>query len=492
MSSPLARMRAEWFGNVKNDVLAGLVVSFALIPEVIGFSIAAGVDPKVGLYASFCIAVTIAITGGRPGMISAAAGSVALLTPGLVHAHGAQYVIAASLLAGIIQIAAGCLRMGVLVRFVSRSVMTGFVNALAILIFSAQVPQLLGGGIEGYLMTALGLAIIYLLPRLTKAVPSSLICIVVLTAIALSTGMDLKTIGDMGQMPSELPYFVLPDVPFTFETLKIIAPYAVPMAMVGLLESMLTQNVVDEMTETRGQKNRECWGLGIANIVAGCFGGMAGCAMIGQTVVNVKSGGRGRLSCLMAGVFLLLLVVVFQDYARRIPMVALVAVMIMVSISTFDWGSFKALRTHPRVSSVVMLATVLVTVLTDDLSQGVIVGVLLSGVFFAFKVARLFKITSAFDPATSRRTYRVSGQIFFASADAFAEAIDTDEVLKSVVIDVSRAHFWDISAIGALDRIAEKLKRRGVEFRLEGLNEASAMMIDRVGTHAKAAGPPIV
>lgn len=485
MSSKLSRLKAEWFGNPRADILAGLVVSFALIPEVIGFSIAAGVDPKVGLYASFCIAVVISITGGRPGMISAAAGSVALLTPGLVRDHGPQFVIAATLLAGAIQIACGLLRMGVLVRFVSRSVMTGFVNALAILIFSAQVPQLLGGGIQGYLMTALGLAIIYLFPRLTKAVPSPLVCIVVLTAISLTTGMDLKTIGDMGQMPQELPFFVLPDVPFTFETLRIIAPYAIPMAMVGLLESMLTQNVVDEMTDTRGNKNRECTGLGISNMVAGCFGGMAGCAMIGQTVVNVQSGGRGRLSCLMAGVFLLLLVVVLQDWARQIPMVALVAVMIMVSISTFSWSSLRDLRHHPRMSSLVMLATVAVVVATDDLSQGVLVGVLLSGVFFAFKVARLVSVTSTLDEEARARAYTVSGQIFFASAEVFAEAIDTDEDLAILTIDVSAAHFWDISAIGALDRIAEKLKRRGIEFKLTGLNAASATMIDRLGTHAK-------
>jgi SulP family sulfate permease len=279
----------------------------------------------------------------------------------------------------------------------------------------------------------------------------------------------------------------LPTVPFTFETLKIIAPYAVPMAMVGLLESMLTQNVVDEMTETRGDKNRECAGLGIANMIAGCFGGMAGCAMIGQTVVNVKSGGRSRLSCLMAGVFLLLLVVVLQDYAKRIPMVALVAVMIMVSISTFSWSSLRGLRQNPKMSSLVMLATVAVTVLTDDLSQGVLIGVLLSGVFFAFKVARLVRVTSELEEASRTRRYRVSGQIFFASADVFAEAIDLDEDVATIEIDVSHAHFWDISAIGTLDRIAEKLKRREVGFRLIGLNEASATMIDRLGTHAKAA-----
>jgi SulP family sulfate permease len=481
----LARLRAEWLPNVRADILAGIVVALALIPEAIAFSIIAGVDPKVGLYASFCIAVVIAFAGGRPAMISAATGAMALVMVTLVKDHGLQYLLAATLLTGVLQIGAGLLKLGVLIRFVSRSVMTGFVNALAILIFLAQLPELIGVTPMTYVMVAVGLAIIYLLPRLTKAVPSPLVAIVLLTAVAIFFGLDVRTVGDMGELPSDLPAFLLPEVPPTLETLWIILPYSATLAVVGLLESLMTASIVDELTDTGSDKNRECAGQGIANIVAGFFGGMAGCAMIGQSVINVKSGGRGRLSTLVAGAFLLFLIMVLGDLVRQIPMPALVAVMIMVSIGTFSWKSVADLRVHPKSSSIVMLATVAVTVATHDLAQGVLVGVLLSGIFFARKVANLFRIRSELSADGRARTYAVTGQVFFASADAFAEAFDFREAIERVVIDVSAAHVWDLTAVAALDRVVLKFRREGTEVEVLGLNEASATLVDRLATHDK-------
>ena len=481
----LASLRAEWFPNLRADILAGTVVALALIPEAIAFSIIAGVDPKVGLYASFCIAVVIAFAGGRPAMISAATGAMALVMVTLVRDHGLQYLLAATLLCGVLQILFGLLRLGVLMRFVSRSVMTGFVNALAILIFLAQMPELIGVSWITYPMVAAGLAIIYLLPRLTKAVPSPLVAIVVLTAASLLLGLDVRTVGDMGELPSDLPVFLLPDVPLTFETLRIILPVSATLAVVGLLESLMTAQIVDELTDTPSDKNRESVGQGVANIVSGFFGGMAGCAMIGQSVINVKSGGRGRLSTLWAGLFLLFLIVALADLVRQIPMPALVAVMIMVSIGTFSWRSLRDLRLHPKSSSVVMLATVAVTVATHDLAQGVLVGVLLSGIFFARKVARLFSIASSLSEDGRTRTYTVTGQIFFASADAFAEAFDLREAVERVVIDVSRSHIWDLTAVAAIDKVVLKFRREGTEVEILGMNEASAWLVDRLARHDK-------
>ncbi|MFC0384936.1 SulP family inorganic anion transporter [Muricoccus vinaceus] len=475
------RALSEWSPNITRDLLAGTVVALALIPEAIAFSIIAGVDPKVGLYASFCIAVVTAIAGGRPAMISAATGATALVMVTLVRDHGLDYLLAATLLTGVLQIAAGYLRLGDLMRFVSGSVITGFVNALAILIFLAQLPEFVGAGPVFYAMVAGGLAVIYLLPRLTRAVPAPLVTIVLGTALAVWLGLDLRNVGNMGELPSELPHFLLPQVPLTFETLRIILPYSVTIAMVGLLESMMTAAIVDEMTDTASNKNRECRGQGLANIASGLFGGMAGCAMIGQSVINVTSGGRGRLSSLWAGVFLLFLILVLGEWVRRIPMAALVAVMIFVSVSTFRWRSVLALRTNPRSSSFVMLATVAVTVATGNLAQGVLVGVVLSGLFFAQKVMRAFSVTSSLEGAT--RTYGVTGQIFFATAGAFHDAFDFREGVERVVIDLSRAHFWDITAIGALDRVVLKLRHHGVEVEVAGLNAASATMVERLGTH---------
>lgn len=485
MSISLSQLRSEWFGNVRGDLLAGTVVALALIPEAIAFSVIAGVDPKVGLYASFCIAVVISILGGRTGMISAATGAMALVMVLLVKNHGVEYLFAATILTGILQIVAGVLRLGSLLRFVSRSVMTGFVNSLAILIFMAQLAEFTGVGWEMYAMVALGLAIIYILPRFTTAVPSPLVCIVVLTVISLMTNVGLRTVGDMGVLPSSLPSFFLPNVPFSLETLFIILPYALTLTVVGLLESLMTAVIVDTMTDTPSDKNRESWAQGVANIVAGCFGGMAGCAMIGQSVINVKSGGRGRLSTFFAGIFLLFLIVVLGDWVQRIPMAALVAVMIMVSIGTFSWSSIKNLKTNPKQSSLVLITTMSVVVLTHNLAYGVLAGVLLSVIFFAYKVSSSFTINSELTDEGRHRIYRVYGQVFFASANQFATAFDLNEDVERVTIDFSQAHVWDISAVGALDTVVVKFRREGKQVTLLGMNNANATFVDNLAIHDK-------
>lgn len=479
----LFTLRRDWLGNIKGDVLAGIVVALALIPEAIAFSIIAGVDPKVGLYASFSIAVITAIVGGRPGMISAATAATAVLMITLVRDHGLEYLLAATVLAGLLQIGAGALRLGSLMRFVSRSVMTGFVNALAILIFMAQIPELVGVPWLTYVMVAAGLGIIYLLPRLTKAVPSPLICILVLTAVAMGLGLDLRTVGDMGELPSTLPVFLLPDIPLTLETLLIILPYSAAVAAVGLLESLMTAAIVDDLTDTPSDKNRECVGQGIANTATGFIGGMAGCAMIGQSIINVKSGGRGRLSTFCAGTVLLFLIVVLGDWVKEIPMAALVAIMIMVSIGTFSWSSIKNMRTHPRSSSVVMLATVIGVVATHNLAIGVAIGVLLSGLFFAWKIAQIFRVTSTLSEDGRARRYLVEGQLFFASVERFNQAFDFREALEKVVIDVSRAHIWDISSVAALDMVVLKFRREGADVEIVGMNRASETLVDKLAIH---------
>jgi sulfate permease, SulP family len=484
MNSVLA-YRDQWFGNARGDILAGLVVALALIPEAIAFSIIAGVDPKVGLYASFSIAVILAITGGRPGMISAATAATAVLMVTLVKEHGLQYLLAATVLAGLLQIGAGYLRLGSVMRFVSRSVMTGFVNALAILIFMAQVPELIGVPWPTYAMVAAGLAIIYLFPLLTKSVPSPLICIVSLTAVAMYFDFDLRTVGDLGDLPSTLPVFLIPQIPLTLETLMIILPYSVAVAAVGLLESLMTASIIDELTDTPSDKNRECIGQGLANTATGFIGGMAGCAMIGQSIINVKSGGRGRLSTFCAGGFLLFMIIVLGDWVQRIPMAALVAIMIMVSIGTFSWSSIKNLKEHPRSSSIVMIATVAGVVATHNLAIGVLIGVLLSGIFFAWKIAQIFRVTSTLSADGMARRYVVEGQIFFASSEAFTAAFDFKEALESVTIDISRAHIWDISSVAALDMIILKFRREGADVEIVGINEASETIVDKLAIHDK-------
>ncbi len=480
-----ATLKRDWLSNVRADVLAGIVVALALIPEAIGFSIIAGVDPRVGLYASVAIAIVISFTGGRPGMISAATAAVAVLVIPLVRDHGVDYLFAATILMGLIQIVAGIARLDLLMQFVSRSVITGFVNALAILIFVAQLPQLTNVTWQAYAMVAGGLAIIYLLPRLTKAVPSPLVAILVLSAISIWTQAPVNSVGDMGSLPEGLPSFVLPDVPLTWGTLRIILPFSLAMAAVGLLESLLTAQIVDDMTHTGSDKKRECAGQGTANITAALVGGMGGCAMIGQSVINVTSGGRGRLSTFTAGAFLLFLLAVLGSFVGQIPMPALVAVMIMVSIGTFSWNSIPNLRHHPWPSSVVMLTTVIVVVATHDLSIGVLAGVLLSGIFFAGKVQRMFAVDRELSPDGETATYRVSGQIFFASVDRFTRAFEIEEAAANILIDLTGAHFWDISAVAALDKVVAILRREGRTVEMVGYNRASADIVDRFALHDK-------
>ncbi len=480
--------KADWFGNVRGDILAGLVVALALIPEAIAFSIIAGVDPKVGLYASFCIAVVIAFVGGRPGMISAATGAMALVMVTLVKEHGLQYLLAATLLTGGLQILAGYLKLGSLMSFVSRSVVTGFVNALAILIFMAQLPELTNVTWHVYAMTAAGLGIIYLfpyLPLIGKVIPSPLVCILACTAFAMIIGLDIRTVGDMGELPDTLPIFLFPDIPLTWETLEIIFPYSVALAVVGLLESLMTATIVDDLTDTSSDKNRECKGQGIANIGAGLLGGMAGCAMIGQSVINVKSGGRGRLSTLVAGSVLLVLVVFLNEWVAQIPMAALVAVMIMVSIGTFDWRSIRNLREYPLSTNIVMLSTVAVVVYTHNLAYGVLVGVLFAALFFANKVSHFMYVEKLMNDDLSERKYVFHGQVFFNSASKFLAQFDFKEAVPKVVIDLSKAHFWDITAVHSLDTAVIKFRREGAEVEVVGLNEATETIIDRFGVHDK-------
>lgn len=478
------KFKLEWFANIRGDLLAGIVVALALIPEAIAFSIIAGVDPKVGLYASFCIAVIIAIVGGRPGMISAATGAMALLMVTLVKDYGLEYLLAATLLTGVIQIIAGFIKLGSLMRFVSRSVVTGFVNALAILIFMAQLPELTNVTWHVYAMTAAGLGIIYLFPYLPvigKSIPSPLVCIVTLTIFAMFMGMDIRTVGDMGELPDTLPIFLWPDVPLNLETLMIILPYSIGLAVVGLLESMMTATIVDDLTDTPSDKNQECKGQGIANIGAGLMGGMAGCAMIGQSIINVKSGGRGRLSCFIAGVFLLFMVVFLDQWLKQIPMAALVAVMIMVSIGTFSWSSIRDLKTNPLSSNFVMIVTVAVVVATHNLAIGVFVGVLMSALFFANKIGRFMVVQT--QQSNNQRSYNVIGQVFFASSEQFIASFDFKEVVDKVVIDLSHAHFWDITAVTSLDKVVIKFRREGAEVEIIGMSEATATMVDKFAVH---------
>ncbi|WP_036485770.1 SulP family inorganic anion transporter [Myxosarcina sp. GI1] len=479
----------EWFSNIKPDLLAGVVVALALIPEAIAFSLIAGVDPKVGLYASFIIAMITAIFGGRPGMISAATAATALLMTSLIanYDNGLQYLFAATILAGILQILFGIIKIANQLRYVSRAVMIGFVNALAILIFTAQLPELTGEEATWivYAMVVGALAIIYLLPRLTTAVPSPLVAIVVITIISLAFGTNVPTVGDKGELPATFPNFGIPQVPFNWETLNIIFPYAIAISLVGLLESFLTANVVDELTDTPSNKNREAMGQGIANFVTGFFGGMAGCAMIGQSVINIKSGGRTRLSTFSAGVFLIFFMLVLGTWVERIPMAALVAVMIMVSIGTFNWSSLRNIRKIPRSETAVMVTTVVITVITHNLAIGVLSGVALNALLFSRKIAQLVFVDSTLSPDGDKRIYNVGGQIFFVSVNEFLSAFDCKEDVELVKIDLTHAHLWDQSAIAALDKIVINFRRHGIDVELVGLNEASATLVDKLAVHDK-------
>lgn len=482
----LSNIREQWFSNIRGDVLAGLVVGLALIPEAIAFSIIAGVDPKVGLYASFCIAVVISFVGGRPAMISAATGAMALLMVTLVKERGLEYLLAATILTGVIQIFAGYLKLAKLMRFVSKSVVIGFVNALAILILMAQLPEFVNVTWHVYALVALGLVIIYLfplIPKLGKILPSPLVCIIAITILAMSLGFDVRTVGDMGALPDTLPIFLLPDIPLNVETLKIILPYSFALAAVGLLESMMTATIVDEMTDTQSDKYQECKGQGIANIASGFMGGMAGCAMIGQSMINVKSGGSTRLSTFSAGIFLLILVVFISDWLKVIPMAALVAVMIMVSISTFEWRSLTSFKANPKSSNAVMIVTVIVVVATHNLALGVLSGVLLSALFLAIKLEDDIQVKSAFEG--SARLYDLSGQIFFSSSEKFMQSFDFNEKISDVIIDLTHSHIWDVTSVAMLDSVVSKFRKNGINVTVRGLNEASSIMIDKYGTHAR-------
>ena len=486
----LSSFHRDWLAQPRVDFLSGLVVALALIPEAIGFSVVAGVPPEVGLYASVVIATIIAFTGGRAAMISAATASTAVLMTGIVHSHGLSYLLGAVILMGVFQIIAGLLKLGRLMRFVSQSVMTGFVNALAILIFMAQLPQIIGAPWQVFVLIATGLAVIYGFPRISKAVPSPLVAIIVVTCISYFLHMPVKHVAELGALPDSLPVFGLPHVPLKWQTLQLLAPIALALAAVGLLETMLTAQIVDDMTDSHSDKSRECIGQGIANIGSALFGGMGGCAMIGQSVINVSSGGRGRLSTLVAGVFLLVLLVVLHGVLAIVPVAGLTAVMIMVSINTFSWRSIPQLRSHPWPSSVVMLATVGTVVVTRDLAKGVLVGVLLSGIFFAGKVSRLVQISSQRAEDGTCRTYFVEGQVFFASTNLLYDAVDFQDDIKTMVIDVSNAHFWDISAVGTLDKIISKARKHNIEVSVVGLNKASETMVERFAAHRRGKETP--
>ncbi|HLR70139.1 MAG TPA: SulP family inorganic anion transporter [Pseudogracilibacillus sp.] len=471
------KIKKEWFSNIKGDVLAGIVVALALIPEAIAFSIIAGVDPMVGLYASFCIAVIIAFVGGRPGMISAATGAMALLMLPLVRDHGLEYLLAATILTGVIQLIFGIFKIAKVMKFIPRAVMIGFVNALAILIFMAQVPHFIGISNMTYVFVAITLLIVYIVPRFFKAIPAPLLAIILLTTVAIYGNIDLRTVGDLGEISKTLPVFLIPDIPFTWETFMIILPYSFALAIVGLLESLLTASIVDDMTDTESDKNRESRGQGIANIINGFFGGMAGCAMIGQSVINVKSGGRGRLSTFVAGAFLMFLIIVLGDLVIQIPMPVLVGIMIMVSIGTFDWSSFSYLVKAPKTDAVVMLVTVGIVVATNDLSKGVIAGVILSAIFFVAKISKI-KVQEISKSGTL--TFKVKGQLFFASVDDFVDAFDYRVKNEKITIDFTEAHVWDDSAVGAIDKVILKYKENNNTVFLKGLNASSQKMIDRL------------
>lgn len=489
---PLFKLK-EWTGNYRGDLLAGVLVALALIPEAISFSIIAGVDPKVGLYASFIIAIITAIFGGRPGMISAATAATALLMYPLVSStgeNGLQYLLAASILAGILQLLWGVIKIAKQLKFVSRAVMIGFVNALAILIFTAQLPELSRANpdwnwITVYAMVAASLGIIYLLPRLTTVIPSPLVAIIVVTIFSVVTNSGVPTVGDRGELPATLPSFGIPEVPFNFETLQIIFPYAIAISLVGLLESFLTANVVDDLTDTPSNKNKEAIAQGIANFVSGLFGGMAGCAMIGQSVINIKSGGRTRLSTLSAGVFLLSFMLFLGTQVEKIPMAVLVAIMIMVSIGTFNWSSLRQIHKIPRSETAVMITTVVMTIFSHNLAIGVLSGVALNALLFSRKIAQLVFVDSVIDSEGEKRVYNVAGQIFFVSVNEFLQAFNFKEDVELVKIDLTHAHLWDQSAIAALDKVVINFRRNGAEVEVVGLNQASATLVDKLAVHDK-------
>lgn len=465
-------LKQQWFGNVRADMLAGIVVGLALIPEALAFAFIVGVDPRVALYASFTIAVITSFAGGRPALISAATGAMALVLVSLMADHGLQYVLAATILTGIIQFIFGLFGVANLMRFIPNAVMLGFVNALGIMIFITQMPYLLGGSVMTYVFAIITLILVYVIPRFFTIIPAPLVAIVVMTGIALLSGVKLQSIGDLGTMPNSLPVFFLPDIPLNLETLKIILPYALALSVVGLLESLLTSQVLDDMTNTPSNKNKEARGQGIANFVNGFFGGMAGCALIGQSVINIKSGGRGRLSTFTAGVFLMFLIIVLGDVVVKIPMPVLVGVMIMVSMTTFNWGSFKFMKQAPKSETLVMLITVVFILYTHNLAIGVVVGVVLSALFFVAKISRV-TVTN------DKGTYKVKGPLFFASTTKFIQSFE-NITESEVVIDFEDSQLWDESAVGAILKVKQQLEQQGVNVQIQGLNSSSKRLYQQL------------
>lgn len=479
------KIKENWFSNVKNDTLAGMTVAFALIPEAIAFAIVLGVDPMVGLYASFCIAVLISFFGGRPGMISAATASTAMVLVTLVSQHGVEYLFAATVLAGVIQFILGRLKFGRFISFVPQAVILGFVNALAILIFLSQLVHFEGASWPMYAMVAGTIVMIHFFPRLTKAVPGPLVAIIVMTIIAVLTGAGLKTVGDMGNISQELPVFHFPMVELSWHTLVIIFPYSLSVAIVGSLETLMTSTIVDEMTETKSDKNKELRGQGIANFVTGFFGGMAGCAMIGQTVINVQSGGRKRLSSLVAGVFLLILIIALSPVVKQVPMAALVGVMIMVSVNTFDWGSLKEIWRMPRMEAVTMVLTVAIVVVTENLAIGVFVGVIISALVFGWKMSIIQATTNTAD--TGEKTYMISGQMFFGTMTHFIDLFDFQDDPEQIVIDFTHSHIWDHSAVTGISKVVAKYEQAEKQVSIVGLNDESKKLVKQIGLNVPSA-----
>lgn len=473
----IEKIKKDWFGNIRGDILSGIVVALALIPEALAFAIIAGVDPMVSLYACFCIAIIISFVGGRSGMISAATGAMALLMMPLIKEHGLQYLLAATILTGILQFLFGVFKIANLMKFIPRAVMLGFVNALGILIFTTQLQHIVGISAMTYVFVAITLAIVYILPRYIKVIPAPLIAIVVLTAVVIFGGFDLRTVGDMGNISQTLPTFLIPDIPFNLDTLLIILPYSFALAIVGLLESLLTSSLIDDMTDTTSNKNKEARGQGIANIVTGFFGGMAGCALIGQSIINMKSGGRGRLSTFVSGAFLMFLIIVMGDLVLKVPMPVLAGIMVMVAFTTFDWSSFRFMRQAPKTDVFVMLVVIAVVLWTHDLSKGVIAGVILSAIFFVAKISKI-KVSQQLKGNT--QLYKVDGQLFFASTTGFINSFDTSVNQRQITIDFTDAHIWDDSAVGAVEKLLTKYRDNDNHVKIIGLNSASKQLVERI------------
>ena len=471
------KLKHEWFNQPGKNILAGIVVALALIPEAIAFSIIAGVDPMVGLYASFIIAVVTAIVGGRPAMISGATGAVALLVTPLVKDYGVEYLLAATILMGVIQLVLGLLKVGRLMKFIPHSVMIGFVNALGIMIFMSQIEHIFGISISTYIYVIVTLLIVYIIPKFFKAIPAPLIAIIVLTALYMYTGSDVRTVGDLGNIKQALPHFLIPNVPFNLETLQIIFPYSLSMAIVGLVESLLTAKIVDDATDTYSSKNRESRGQGIANMITGLFGGMGGCAMIGQSVINVKSGANSRLSTFSAGVVLIFMIIVLGGLVVQIPMPILAGIMVMVSIGTFDWNSFKYIQKAPKTDAVVMILTVIIVLMTHNLALGVGVGVIFSALFFATKISKV-EVTSEKFGKTNRLSFK--GQIFFVSIDSMMDQISFNIENSIIELNFNNAHLWDDSAVDAIDTMVRKFEEKNNIVHVEKLNSDSRKIVSEL------------